>query len=86
GYSGAPIVNTVSAGSTFVRGTAGANATVTVYDASGITLGSTTAGNTGIYNVTLNRALRAGEVITVEAKEAGRAARTTNYTVGGQAV
>ena len=86
GYSGAPIVNAVSAGSTFVRGTAGANATVTVYDASGITLGSTTAGNTGIYNVTLNRALRAGEVITVEAKEAGRTARTTNYTVGGQAV
>lgn len=86
GYSGTPIVNPVSAGSTFVRGTAGANATVTVYDASGITLGSTTAGNTGIYNVTLNRALRAGEVITVEAKEAGRTARTTNYTVGGQAV
>ena len=86
GYSGAPIVNAVSAGSTFVRGTAGANATVTVYDASGITLGSTTAGNTGIYNVTLNRALRAGEVITVEAKEAGRVARTTNYTVGGLAV
>lgn len=86
GYSGAPIVNPVSAGSTFVRGTAGANATVTVYDASGITLGSTTAGNTGIYNVTLNRALKAGEVIKVEAKEAGRVARTTNYTVGGQAV
>ena len=86
GYSGAPIVNAVSAGSTFVRGTAGANASITVYDASGITLGSTTAGNTGIYNVTLNRALRAGEVITVEAKEAGRTARTTNYTVGGQAV
>ena len=86
GYSGAPIVNPVSAGSTFVRGTAGANATVTVYDASGIKLGSTTAGNTGIYNVTLNRALKAGEVIKVEAKEAGRVARTTNYTVGGQAV
>lgn len=86
GYSGAPIVNAVSAGSTFVRGTAGANASITVYDASGITLGSTTAGNTGIYNVTLNRALRAGEVITVEAKESGRTARTTNYTVGGQAV
>ena len=86
GYSGAPIVNAVSAGSTFVRGTAGANASITVYDASGITLGSTTAGSTGIYNVTLNRALRAGEVITVEAKEAGRTARTTNYTIGGQAV
>lgn len=86
GYSGAPIVNPVSAGSTFVRGTAGANATVTVYDASGIKLGSTTAGSTGIYNVTLNRALKAGEVITVEAREAGRVARTTNYTVGGQAV
>ena len=86
GYSGSPIVNAVSVGSTFVRGTAGANATVTVYDASGIKLGSTTAGNTGIYNVTLNRALRAGEVIKVEAKEAGRVARTTNYTVGGQAV
>lgn len=86
GYSGAPIVNAVSAGSTFVRGTAGDNATVTVYDASGIKLGSTTAGNTGIYNVTLNRALRAGEVITVEAKEAGRVARITNYTVGGQVV
>ena len=86
GYSGSPIVNAVSAGSTFVRGTAGANATVTVYDASGIKLGSTTAGNTGIYNVTLNRALRAGEVIKVEAKEAGRVARTTNYTVGGLAV
>lgn len=86
GYSGAPIVNPVSAGSTFVRGTAGANASITVYDASGIKLGSTTAGNTGIYNVTLNRALRAGETIKVEAKEAGRVARTTNYTVGGTAV
>lgn len=85
-YSGAPTINAVSAGAKFVRGNADANASITVYDSNGNSLGSTTAGNTGIYNVTLNRALRAGEVITVEAKEAGRTARTTNYTVGGQAV
>lgn len=86
GYSMIPTVNAVSAGAKFVRGNAGANATVTVYDASGVKLGSTTAGNTGIYNVTLNRELRAGETIKVEAKEAGKIARSTDYKIGGVTV
>ena len=86
GYSMIPTVNAVSAGAKFIRGNAGANATVTVYDASGVKLGSTTAGNTGIYNVTLNRELRAGETIKVEAKETGKIARSTDYKIGGVTV
>ena len=86
GYSIIPTVNALSAGAKFVRGNAGANASVTVYDASGVKLGSTTAGNTGIYNVTLSRELRAGETIKVEAKEAGKIARSTDYKIGGVTV
>lgn len=83
GYSIIPTVNTVSAGAKYLRGNAGNNASVTVYDSNGVKLGSTTAGSTGIYNVTLNRALRAGETIKVEAKESGKIARSTEYKVGG---
>ena len=83
GYSIIPTVNTVSAGAKYLRGNAGDNASVTVYDSNGVKLGSTTAGSTGIYNVTLNRALRAGETIKVEAKESGKIARSTEYKVGG---
>ena len=83
GYSIIPTVNTVSAGAKYIRGNAGDNASVTVYDSNGVKLGSTTAGSTGIYNVTLNRALRAGETIKVEAKESGKIARSTEYKVGG---
>ncbi|WP_083635527.1 S-layer homology domain-containing protein [Peptoniphilus porci] len=86
GYSIIPTVNAVSAGAKYVRGNAGFNATVTVYDASGNTLGSTTAGDTGIYNVVLNRELRAGETIKVESKESGKVSRSTEYKVGGVAV
>lgn len=86
GYSIIPTVNAVSAGAKYVRGNAGFNATVTIYDASGNTLGSTTAGDTGIYNVVLNRELRAGETIKVESKEAGKVSRSTEYKVGGVAV
>ena len=85
-YSGAPTINAVSAGAKFVRGNADANASITVYDSNGNSLGSTTAGDTGIYNVSLSRALRAGETIKVESKESGKVARTTEYTVGGVAV
>lgn len=85
-YSGAPTINAVSAGAKFVRGNADANASITVYDSNGNSLGSTTAGDTGIYNVSLSRALRAGETIKVESKETGSVAKTTNYTVGGVAV
>ncbi|MCI5643672.1 MAG: S-layer homology domain-containing protein, partial [Peptoniphilus sp.] len=85
GYSIIPTVNAVSAGAKYVRGNAGFNASVTVYDASGNTLGNTTAGNTGIYNVVLNRALIAGETIKVESKEAGKVSRSTEYKVGGVA-
>ena len=83
GYSIIPTVNTVSAGAKYLRGNAGNNASITVYDSNGVKLGSTTAGSTGIYNVTLNRALRAGETIKVEAKESGKIARSTEYKVGG---
>ena len=83
GYSIIPTVNTVYAGAKYLRGNAGDNASVTVYDSNGVKLGSTTAGSTGIYNVTLNRALRAGETIKVEAKESGKIARSTEYKVGG---
>ena len=83
GYSIIPTVNTVSAGAKYLRGYAGNNASVTVYDSKGVKLGSATAGSTGIYNVTLNRALRAGETIKVEAKESGKIARSTEYKVGG---
>ena len=85
-YSGAPTINAVSAGAKFVRGNADANASITVYDSNGNSLGSTTAGDTGIYNVSLSRALRAGETIKVESKETGSVAKTTEYTVGGVAV
>lgn len=82
-YSMIPVVNTVSAGASFVRGNAGPYAEVTVYDANGVRLGGATAGSTGIFNISLNRALRAGETIKVEAKEAGKTSRSTEVKIAG---
>ncbi|WP_148464727.1 S-layer homology domain-containing protein [Peptoniphilus harei] len=83
-YSMIPVVNNVSAGAKFVRGNAGAYADVTVYDANGVRLGGATAGSTGIYNISLNRALVAGETIKVEAKESGKVSRSTEVKIAGQ--
>lgn len=86
GYSMIPTVNEVTPGAKYVSGHAGDNADVTVYDAKGIKLGSAIATNNGVYNVSLNRAIKAGEKITVEAKEKGKISRTTDYTVAGKVV
>ncbi|MDU1023410.1 MAG: S-layer homology domain-containing protein [Peptoniphilus harei] len=86
GYSMIPTVNEVAPGAKYVSGHAGDNADVTVYDAKGIKLGSAVATNNGVYNVSLNRAIKAGEKITVEAKEKGKISRTTDYTVAGEVV
>ena len=86
GYSMIPTVNEVTPGAKYVSGHAGDNADVTVYDADGIKLGSAVATNNGVYNVSLNRAIKAGEKITVEAKEKGKISRTTDYTVAGKVV
>ena len=86
GYSMIPTVNEVTSGAKYVSGHAGDNADVTVYDADGIKLGSAVATNNGVYNVSLNRAIKAGEKITVEAKEKGKISRTTDYTVAGEVV
>ncbi|MDU4046617.1 MAG: S-layer homology domain-containing protein [Peptoniphilus harei] len=86
GYSMIPTVNEVTPGAKYVSGHAGDNADVTVYDAKGIKLGSAVATNNGVYNVSLNRAIKAGEKITVEAKEKGKISRTTDYTVAGEVV
>ena len=86
GYSMIPTVNEVTSGAKYVSGHAGDNADVTVYDAKGIKLGSAVATNNGVYNVSLNRAIKAGEKITVEAKEKGKISRTTDYTVAGEVV
>ncbi|VYT95766.1 hypothetical protein [Peptoniphilus gorbachii] len=86
GYSMIPTVNEVAPGAKYVSGHAGDNADVTVYDADGIKLGSAIATNNGVYNVSLNRAIKAGEKITVEAKEKGKISRTTDYTVAGEVV
>ena len=86
GYSMIPTVNEVTPGAKYVSGHAGDNADVTVYDAKGIKLGSAVATNNGVYNVSLNRAIKAGEKITVEAKEKGKISRTTDYTVAGKVV
>ena len=83
-YSMIPVVNNVSAGAKFVRGNAGAYADVTVYDSNGTRLGGGTAGSTGIFNISLNRALRAGETIKVEAKESGKTSRSTEVKIAGQ--
>lgn len=83
-YSMIPVVNALSAGASFVRGNAGPYADVTVYDANGVRLGGTTAGSTGIYNISLNRALVAGETIKVEAKESGKVSRSTEVKIAGQ--
>lgn len=83
-YSMIPVVNNVSAGSKFVRGNAGAYADVTVYDSNGTRLGGASAGSTGIFNISLNRALRAGETIKVEAKESGKTSRSTEVKIAGQ--
>lgn len=83
-YSMIPVVNALSAGTSFVRGNAGPYADVTVYDANGVRLGGTTAGSTGIYNIGLNRALVAGETIKVEAKESGKTSRSTEVKIAGQ--
>lgn len=86
GYSMIPTVNEVTSGAKYVSGHAGDNADVTVCDAKGIKLGSAVATNNGVYNVSLNRAIKAGEKITVEAKEKGKISRTTDYTVAGKVV
>lgn len=83
-YSMIPVVNNVSAGAKFVRGNAGAYADVTVYDSNGTRLGGATAGSTGIFNISLNRALKAGETIKVEAKESGKTSRSTEVKIAGQ--
>ncbi|URN42073.1 S-layer homology domain-containing protein [Peptoniphilus genitalis] len=83
-YSMIPVVNNVSAGAKFVRGNAGAYADVTVYDSNGTRLGGASAGSTGIFNISLNRELRAGETIKVEAKESGKTSRSTEVKVAGQ--
>lgn len=61
-----PVVNALSAGASFVRGNAGAYADVTVYDANGVRLGGATAGSTGIYNISLNRALVAAKLLRLK--------------------
>lgn len=83
-YSMIPVVNNVSAGAKFVRGNAGAYADVTVYDSNGTRLGGASAGSTGIFNISLNRALKAGETIKVEAKESGKTSRSTEVKIAGQ--
>lgn len=83
-YSMIPVVNNVSAGASFVRGNAGAYADVTVYDSNGTRLGGASAGSTGIFNISLNRALVAGETIKVEAKESGKVSRSTEVKIAGQ--
>ena len=83
-YSMIPVVNALSAGASFVRGNAGPYADVTVYDANGVRLGGTTAGSTGIFNISLNRELKAGETIKVEAKESGKISRSTEVKIAGQ--
>lgn len=83
-YSMIPVVNALSAGASFVRGNVGPYADVTVYDANGVRLGGTTAGSTGIYNISLNRTLVAGETIKVEAKESGKTSRSTEVKIAGQ--
>lgn len=83
-YSMIPVVNALSAGASFVRGNAGPYADVTVYDANGTRLGGATAGSTGIFNISLNRELKAGETIKVEAKESGKISRSTEVKIAGQ--
>ncbi len=83
-YSMIPVVNALSAGASFVRGNAGPYADVTVYDSNGTRLGGASAGSTGIFNISLNRALRAGETIKVEAKESGKVSRSTEVKIAGQ--
>lgn len=83
-YSMIPVVNNVSAGSKFVRGNAGAYADVTVYDSNGTRLGGASAGSTGIFNISLNRELKAGETIKIEAKESGKTSRSTEVKIAGQ--
>ncbi|WP_295148462.1 S-layer homology domain-containing protein [uncultured Peptoniphilus sp.] len=83
-YSMIPVVNDLAAGAKFVRGNAGAYADVTVYDSNGTRLGGATAGSTGIFNISLNRELRAGETIKVEAKESGKTSRSTEVKIAGQ--
>lgn len=83
-YSMIPVVNALSAGASFVRGNAGPYADVTVYDSNGTRLGGATAGSTGIFNISLNRELKAGETIKVEAKESGKISRSTEVKIAGQ--
>ena len=83
-YSMIPVVNNVSSGAKFVRGNAGAYADVTVYDSNGTRLGGASAGSTGIFNISLNRELKAGETIKIEAKESGKTSRSTEVKIAGQ--
>lgn len=82
--SAKPFVTRAIAGETKVEGKdAGKDANVDVQDSSKIKLGSTTADKDGKFTVTLNRALRGGETITIIAKESGKNEVKVDYIVPG---
>ena len=82
--SAKPFVTRALAGETKVEGKdAGKDANVEIQDSSKIKLGSTTADRDGKFTVTLNRALRGGETITIIAKESGKNEVKVDYIVPG---
>lgn len=80
-YSVTPTIKEANAGSKIVKGTAGDYATVEVYDDNGIKLGKTTANRNGDFTVYLDRDLKYGERIKVEAKDGSRYTSSRYYTV-----
>ncbi|MET3618288.1 hypothetical protein ABID14_001926, partial [Peptoniphilus olsenii] len=80
-YSVTPTITEANAGSKIVKGTAGDYATVEVYDDDGIKLGKTTANRNGDFTVYLDRDLKYGERIKVEAKDGSRYTSSRYYTV-----
>ena len=80
-YSVSPTIKEAYAGERTVKGSAGDYADIDVYDDDGYKLGSTTADRDGDFTVYLNRDLKYGEKIKVEAKDGSRYTSSTTYTV-----
>ncbi|MGI5948726.1 InlB B-repeat-containing protein [Peptoniphilus sp.] len=80
-YSLTPSIESAYAGEKNVKGSAGDYADITVYDDDGYKLGTATADRDGDFTVYLDRALKYGEKIKVEAKDGSRYSSSTTYTV-----
>lgn len=84
GESRMPIITSAMAGNKTIKGKdAGSKAELKVKDKNGYQLGTATADSDGEFTINLNRALKAGEIITITSKESGKHEYSLDYIVPG---